>query len=218
MNSLPEDEHQPLAAQATLAHWRLQGDHARDPVRFCFMEALARRAARHGGEVRRLLERRLAQEVHAFEAALAGGSAQETQPPAKPARGPLGALVDLLAQETAPSDPDVPAQPAAARTLSSLTSPAELKTLSHFRSTWSRLSADQRLRQALAGVPENAGPLNSNRLVHRALALMQALSPDYLAHFMAYVDALAWMDPVGNPVETTPRTDSRAKTGRGRTA
>ncbi|MDO9352812.1 MAG: DUF2894 domain-containing protein, partial [Solirubrobacteraceae bacterium] len=66
-------------------------------------------------------------------------------------------------------------------------------TLGYLRSTWSRLSADQRLTQSLAKVPENAGPLNSQHLVHRALTQIRDLSPEYLHHFMAQVDALLWL-------------------------
>ena len=63
-----------------------------------------------------------------------------------------------------------------------------------FRSTWSKLSVDQQLTESLAKAPENAGPLNSNLLVLRALKLMQQTSPAYLRHFMAHVDALLWLD------------------------
>jgi hypothetical protein len=72
-----------------------------------------------------------------------------------------------------------------------------LKALAHFRSTWARLSADRRLTQSQALVPENAGPLNSHHLVHRSLTLMRELSPEYLSRFMSYVDALLWIDTAG---------------------
>ncbi|GHA75294.1 hypothetical protein GCM10007067_10510 [Lysobacter bugurensis] len=54
--------------------------------------------------------------------------------------------------------------------------------------------AESQLREALEEAPENAGPLNSASLVHRALTLMREVSPEYLAPFMAYVDALAWLE------------------------
>ena len=77
------------------------------------------------------------------------------------------------------------------------TEPApDLRSLGYFRDTWSRLSAERRVAQSLAEVPENAGPLNSRRLVHRALASLQELSPDYLHRFVAYVDALLWLEGV----------------------
>lgn len=64
------------------------------------------------------------------------------------------------------------------------------------RNTWSRLSADKRLTQSLAKVPDKAGPLNSHQLVHRALSAMRDASPDYFHHFVSYVDALMGLDPL----------------------
>ncbi len=74
--------------------------------------------------------------------------------------------------------------------------PRELASVQRFRGTWSRLSADERLRQTLAQVPPQAGPLNALHLLHRALVGMQAISPDYLQHFVAHVDALLWLEQV----------------------
>jgi len=45
-------------------------------------------------------------------------------------------------------------------------------------------------------VPPQAGPLNALHLLHRALVGMQAISPDYLQHFVAHVDALLWLEQV----------------------
>lgn len=67
----------------------------------------------------------------------------------------------------------------------------ELKAKRYFRSTWSRLRADRRINQSQAQVPEKAGPLNSQHLVHQSLKLMRELAPEYLNQFMAHVDALA---------------------------
>jgi Protein of unknown function (DUF2894) len=65
-----------------------------------------------------------------------------------------------------------------------------LKSVSAFKGTWSRLRAEQRLRQALQQVPAQAGPLNSSHLVHQMLREMHQLSPAYLDAFMAHVDTL----------------------------
>ncbi|MBD5805086.1 hypothetical protein AZOA_45330 [Azoarcus sp. Aa7] len=76
----------------------------------------------------------------------------------------------------------------------SFPAPPELKSLSFFRSTWSRLSLDRQLSDAFAQAPENAGPLNSHHLVLQALGQMREISPEYLRQFMSYVDALLWLD------------------------
>ncbi|HEY4068238.1 MAG TPA: DUF2894 domain-containing protein [Burkholderiaceae bacterium] len=165
-----------------------------DPVRFRFIEALARRAqAQPDGEARRLLDERIAGLVAAYRemGARTASASTAAQPVDSPARGPLAALVDRLAQRADPP------REAAEGSPSDSTSPAELKALEHFRSTWSRLDADRRLTQSLATVPDKAGPLNSHHLVHRSLSVMRELSPAYLHRFMAYVDALFWLDAAG---------------------
>lgn len=91
-------------------------------------------------------------------------------------------------------------------------------TLGYLRTTWSRLSADRRLTQSLAKVPENAGPLNSQHLVHRSLTLMRELSPEYLHHFMAHVDALLWLDQANGAGNAPTSPKPAAKTARGKSA
>ncbi len=176
---------------ATLAAWRERGAHRHDPVRFHVIEAMARRAAAHQGEARRVIEARLAELVAAYGEAIGKAEPTTATPDGVMQRSPLSALVDALGRSVMPQGGDSTA-PAA---------PPELKTLSRFRSTWAKLSADQRLNRSLAKVPENAGPLNSHHLVHRSLTLMRDLSPEYLQRFLSYVDTLLWMDQAnGNAV------------------
>lgn len=74
----------------------------------------------------------------------------------------------------------------------------------YFQKTWERLSTGLRLKQSQLQVPDNAGPLNSNNLIHRALLLMRDQSPEYLQHFLSYVDTLSWMDQL-HVGTTTPK-------------
>lgn len=168
--------------------WRERGDHRFDPVRFHLIEVLARRAAVHGGEARRILDDKVSKLLAAYGEDLEGARCAE--PPAATAsqddparRGPLAALVDHIARSAGDVVPG-------------LSSASELKALQYFRSTWSKLNADRRLTQSQALMPENAGPLNSHHLVHRSLTLMRDVSPEYLHRFMTYVDALLWIDQV----------------------
>jgi hypothetical protein len=162
--------------------WRQRGADRLDPVRFRFIEAMARRAATHEGEVRRLLDERLERLLAAHGAAL-----EKLEPPRKkmpsaaPAEGGLADLLAHVAERTGVAE-------------GATRSAADLKSLRYFRSTWSRLSADRRLNQSQAKVPENAGPLNSQHLVHRAITLMRDASPDYLNRLMSYIDTLSWID------------------------
>ncbi|VVE69752.1 hypothetical protein PPN31119_03392 [Pandoraea pnomenusa] len=88
----------------------------------------------------------------------------------------------------------------------------DLDVLEYFRETWSKLSTDGNLRQSLAQVPENAGPLNSNHLVHRALSLMHDVSPDYLRHFLRHADALSWLEDMETTGVFGTKAAARAQT------
>jgi len=73
----------------------------------------------------------------------------------------------------------------------SITTPrTELKSVKYFRNTWSKLSAERQVTQALGQAPKNAGPINSHVVALRSLALIRDTSPDYLNRFMSYVDTL----------------------------
>jgi hypothetical protein len=210
---------------AMLAAWRMRSEHRVDPVRFRFMEALARRAAPHHGEARRILDAKLAPLLAAYgdrleeaqrtgSPAAVGGAGAKQQAPS--ARGPLAELVDHIARHAAALGDGA----AANGVVPGLAPAPELKTLSYFKSTWSRLSADRRLTQSLAKVPENAGPLNSHHLVHRSLLLMRELSPEYLNRFMTYVDTLLWVDQVSagsaSSAASAPRAENPKKAARGK--
>jgi len=198
----------------TLAAWRARGAHRVDPVQFHFLEALARRAAAHGGETRRLLDQRLAQLLAAHGQRLAA------PPPAGPApradqalqadQAPPSPLADLLRRLNAPRPGAADEAAAHAPPATAATAPAELKTLQQFRSTWSRLRVDQQLSGSLARVPENAGPLHSDRLLLLALQRMRVLSPQYLERLLSHVDALLWLDQATGGSPPAPRNVVRA--------
>lgn len=76
-----------------------------------------------------------------------------------------------------------------------------------FRKTWSTLYSDRLVARAMKDRPENAGPLNSQMLATRSLFIMRKLSPSYLNRFVSYMDALLWLEQVGE--ENTPRTDKK---------
>ncbi|MFZ5545055.1 MAG: DUF2894 domain-containing protein [Pseudomonadota bacterium] len=195
---------------ARLAAWRERGEHRHDPVRFCFIEALARRAQAHQGAARRRLDARVGELLAAYAADLErrrqGDCADDGRPARQcpsapgqaPSPGPLAQLADLLARQAAPTPASGPAAADSAPGSPGPEPVAELKTLRYFRSTWSRLSAQQRLAQCLATVPENAGPLNSQHLVHRALRAMHDASPEYLERFIEYVDTLLCLEQMSN--------------------
>jgi hypothetical protein len=87
----------------------------------------------------------------------------------------------------------------------------ELKALRKFRNTWSKLSVDKQVTQAIEQAPENAGPINSHMLVLRSLALMRDISPDYLSRFMSYAETLLWLDQADPQVRPAAKGRARQK-------
>jgi len=178
--------------------WRASGADRLDPVRFRFIDALARRASGHSGEARRILDKRLYGLVEAYRDALQtaapiAGQAEGAVQPREPVAGTLAGLVGYIGNRTqAPAAGRASGMPR----LRSIALP-EPELIDYFRDTWTRVSADRELRQSHERVPENAGPLNSNHLVHRSLSLMREMSPAYLQQFLSYVDALSWLEQLG---------------------
>ncbi|WP_418910244.1 DUF2894 domain-containing protein [Achromobacter spanius] len=226
-------------AQAMLDAWRDGGADQADPVRFHFLQAMARRAAVLAGPARQLLDEKLAGHMYAYsqlldaEADAHPGAKPDAEPDAKPNSEPG-------AEPTAPP----PAQPTdvAPNTLAGLlayladpgagpgqttadaASPwnrdalglrdayPDVQMLEYFRAVWSRVSADRQVRQSQQQVHKNAGPLNSNQLVHRALSLMRELSPGYLQQFLSYTDALMWMEQIHAATAPAPKEAARGAT------
>jgi hypothetical protein len=215
-----------------LAALRARGAAQRDPMRFHVIEALARRAAAHSGEVRQLLDAKLARLLAACAQQLdhaqpGAGAGSPPVPAPTPQRGPLAALIHQLDQQAAALGQDRTHGTTGAIGVSAADAgaPVELKALRHFRSTWSRLSIDQQLSRSLAKAPGNAGPLNSHLLLLRALTLMRDSAPGYLDRFMSYVDALLWLDqagstsaPAAGPLARGEADRKRGKSGRGKPA
>jgi hypothetical protein len=186
-----------------LQAWRAEGADRLDPLRFGFIEALATRTPQHAGQARELLVQRLAVLLQAYAKDLArtqaeGGDADS----AGVVASPLGELLACMGRpvtgtsavaavaagnDAGGSGADVAAEEQAV--------PAQafqpLPVLDEMRTVWSRMRNDSQLRESLDQVPADAGPLNSDMLVHRALQLMQATAPGYLQHFIAYADALS---------------------------
>jgi hypothetical protein len=207
------------AARARLDAWREQGADRLNPLRFRLIDALERRAAGQRGETRRLLDEKLSTllDAYADDVERAGSTSADTGSagaPAGPQRGALAELVDYIA-----SHPDAGYSDAAGRAMRRSSSYPELEALEYFREVWSKVRTEKQLRRSLEPVPGNAGPLNSSSLVHRSLSLMRELSPGYLKQFLAYVDALSWIEQIPRGGAATgkeaPRAGSARKGGKG---
>ena len=172
--------------QATLDALRSNGAAERNPARFAYLEALARRIATQPEAVRRKLAERFNAMARDFATTVADPIAEA---PKECAVSPLSELLTYINQrayeqgETLFSAVNTDAR----RT-------PELRSIACFQETWSRLSTEQQLAETLACAPENAGPLNSQHLVLRSLQLMREIAPDYLQGFMSYIDTLVWLE------------------------
>lgn len=69
----------------------------------------------------------------------------------------------------------------------------ELKSIALFRASWAKRHLDNLANQAINNRPDNAGPLNPERLASGSLSRIKTLSPRYLNRFIGYVDTLLWL-------------------------
>ena len=90
----------------------------------------------------------------------------------------------------------------------------DLRSAMRFQETWSRICAEDDVTEAVQRGPENAGPLNSHRLVLRTLGIMRDLSPDYLRRFMTHADTLLWLEQAHGRLKEPPGKTKPAKAGR----
>lgn len=200
-----------LDVRALIDAWREGRGDAVKSVRAHLIEALARRAASHTGEARALLDRRLVELIQADDESRVAATLSGAQEP--PNSASLAELLAYLNRREGVGEEGAPGA------VSWRAAYPELPVVDYFQKIWSGLNTSRQLRQSLKQVPENAGPLNSSSLVHRSLALMGALSPDYLEHFLAHIDALSWMEKLkagGAEAGKASHAGSRKKGVRGR--
>lgn len=200
--------------QDALTAWQGAGVAERDPLRWHALQTLAQRAQTAPAAVQQLLWARSHAELQRWRAdaqAAAGlptpHAAPATLAPhakAPPRVSPLAELTERLRQRA-------PGAHGASAALAARADPPDMPSLQGFREVWAQVSADAQLTQALARGPDNAGPLNSHRLVLRTLVLMRERSPAYLRHFLAHLDALLWLEQVQAPPKSGPADSKPAR-------
>lgn len=186
---------------ARLAALRQCGAGQTDPVHLHYLETLAARAQAQPPQVQRILQAKLERLLGDFQTRLEQAPVTAAIPPPAASASALGELTRHLQHQHQQQQPGhTHHTPPGART--------ELKSVRQARSTWSRLSADKQLAQALEQAPQNAGPINSHMVVLRSLRLMREVSPDYLNRFLSYVDTLLCLEQT----ETERPVARRART------
>lgn len=183
------------AVPQILEAWRERGYDRLDPVRFHFIDAFASRAASHRGLAQAVLHGKLMAMLQAYEALIAGtaphaSDAGTEHEACRFSGGPLAELVAGMNRQALDEAPFSVNTDFSGRAVSY----PELPAVDYFQQTWARLRTRRQVQASQELVPDNAGPLNSNSLVHRALSLMREVSPDYLQHFLTYVDTLSWLE------------------------
>ncbi|MGM0766593.1 MAG: DUF2894 domain-containing protein [Pseudomonadota bacterium] len=195
------DVTEPQALEQLLADLRQAGADQVDPVRFCYLDALEQRLRARGLQGSRHW-RRLEQAVADYQAAAQQQDVAESlqQPAASAPPSPLETLLDALNQS---SDTGAPASLSPLEQLifgeqadgpepPTAMDPGRrpLRTMTRAQADRGHQALHERIRQAIEQTPENAGPMNAHRLVSRAIATMEALSPEYLNRFVNYADTL----------------------------
>lgn len=177
--------------RSRLDAWRAAGADRVDPFGFHRLEALARRCASADPSMLALLQPRIETLVQAHAATIARKAAS---PSAIDRARPLAALVaECAARRGGGIDMAAgQAQPA--------TEHAQVPALQPARQLWKALRTERQLRQSLQKPHEDTGPLNSAQLVNRMLLRMGEASPEYLEHFIGYVDVLSELEHLLGPV------------------
>lgn len=196
------------AMEQQLAELRHSGADRLDPVRFRYLEVLEQRLRAKGLQGTRHWQR-LEQAVAEYQArARQQAHAEQREQPAETTQpSPLVALLETLNQSP---DTHVQASPSPLERLifgeedAGPTQPAVTDSSPRPLRAMARVQADQgtqalhdRIRQAIEQTPENAGPMNAHRLVSRAIATMEKLSPEYLNRFVNYADTLLALERLG---------------------
>jgi hypothetical protein len=187
---------------------RRDGADARNPVQFRYLESLASRldarGLRHSAHWQRL-----AQAVSDFGAAC---QSERSEPAATTLSDTPSPLTELLATLNARQavEPDHNGASLEQRVFgAALESDSDsgpegkgpqlrpLRALAKARAEMGNRHLHQRLHHAITQIPADAGPMNAHRLVSRALAEMQRLSPDYTLRFARYTDTLMALERLG---------------------
>ena len=185
-----------------IAALRQAGADRLDPLRLHYLERLHARASMQQGRVQDLLNGKIAAAVAEMQACLVQTKRQPGEKSESKVAAPLApgaeAVLAIAPRESLADLVRALAQqggdPAQGGPQDAPGAPPEIKSIRQFRNTWSKLSADKQVNQALHQAPKNAGPINSHMLVLRSLVLMRDIAPDYLNRFVSYADTLLCLD------------------------
>jgi hypothetical protein len=191
---------------------RARGAARLEPVRFHFLESLARRLPTQTAGVHAVLHEKLQAALADCEQRVSRVPLQPVQPARPPARraAPAGPLAELTQQLRAAAGARATGAFGGAEPDAN-----ELASAQRFGLSWSHARTLDRVAQALDRKPAQSGPLNSHALVLQSLAIMRDLSPDYLRRFVIYVESLQWLEQAATP-DTREPGKMAVRTARGK--
>ncbi|MBW3197188.1 DUF2894 domain-containing protein [Marinobacter nauticus] len=184
-----------------------------DPVRLHYLASLERRLRSKGLQG--------SAHWHKLKQAVAGLQATdrenaEQHAAAEPGRrSPLLELVDTLNQAPDSVPVQAPRSPIEQlifgateeeeleRSQATSNGPQPLKAMARATADHGFQALQNRIQDAIENIPEDAGPMNAHRLVSRAIAEMQRLSPAYLNRMVNYTDTLMALEKLGRKIEIT---------------
>ncbi|MDV3502700.1 DUF2894 domain-containing protein [Marinobacter sp. M-5] len=195
------DVTEPEAIDQLLADLKQAGKDQVDPVHFRYLEVLEHRLRAKGLQGSRHWQK-LAQAVAEYQARSEqqAGAEQPELSGQTGQRSPLQLLLEALNHSAEPPATHAPSslerlifgeEPGeATQSAATNRSPRPLKAMTRAQADRGHQALHERIRQAIEQTPENAGPINAHRLVSRAIATMETLSPEYLNRFVNYADTL----------------------------
>jgi len=200
-----------------------------DPVRFRYIESMAKRAERQKGQVNRVVEEKVLEALEKYWSDLERAKAdaelrlvqiEEAFPEQLEEAQRLFDAAEYKALLNARrwKVTDKPSSPRSKESLADIivqlssssgfameedstevlgSGHRELKSLKLYREYLGRISSDTIVTRAIKESPENAGPLNPQRLIIRSLSSMRDLSPAYLNRLVSYFDSVLSLAQLG---------------------
>tara|TARA_R110001592_G_scaffold291131_1_gene560392 strand:+ start:27191 stop:27832 length:642 start_codon:yes stop_codon:yes gene_type:complete len=75
---------------------------------------------------------------------------------------------------------------------------SDLQSFGEYQVMFEKMALDRLLSKVMQQIPENAGPLNPERLVVRSFKALQDISPEYLKRLISYYESLLILQAVNS--------------------
>lgn len=185
--------------QTSLQECRSQGYDRIDPLRFYYLASLVQRVASRQHDSSFFTQRLLAKTsrlLNEFQASCEqkqqaeAGSANE--PVISASMTALKALNHRLQKQSDLHEPNK--QPSCSEEHQAFTQERlpgqDLQAVKQYQQMFEKMAVERLLNRVMQEIPENAGPLNPERVVIRCLSALQDISPAYAMRLIGYYESL----------------------------